>query len=53
MTPLYDFMSSARESLDMTMYELSDPAAEQILIADHDKGARSESCWTATTAEDR
>jgi phosphatidylserine/phosphatidylglycerophosphate/cardiolipin synthase-like enzyme len=40
MTPIYNFMSSARLSLDMTMYELSDPAAEQILIADHDKGVQ-------------
>jgi len=40
MTPIYNFMSSARESLDMTMYELSDPTAEHILIADHDKGVR-------------
>jgi cardiolipin synthase len=38
MTPLYEFMSSARRSLDMTMYELSDPTAVQILIADHHKG---------------
>ena len=40
MTPLYNFMSSARQSLDMTMYELSDPTAEQILIADHKRGVR-------------
>ena len=40
MTPLYNFMSSARQSLDMTMYELSDTAAEQILIADHQRGVR-------------
>ena len=40
MTPLYDVMSSARRSLDMTMYELSDTAAEQILIADHRRGVR-------------
>jgi phosphatidylserine/phosphatidylglycerophosphate/cardiolipin synthase-like enzyme len=40
MTPLYDFMSSARQSLDMTMYELSDPTAEQLLIADHKRGVR-------------
>jgi cardiolipin synthase len=40
MTPLYSFMSSARQSLDMTMYELSDPAVEQILIADHQRGVR-------------
>jgi phosphatidylserine/phosphatidylglycerophosphate/cardiolipin synthase-like enzyme len=40
MTPIYNFMSSAKQSLEMTMYELSDPAAEQILIADHHKGVR-------------
>jgi cardiolipin synthase len=40
MTPLYSFMSSARQSLDMTMYELSDTTAEQILIADHQRGVR-------------
>ena len=40
MTPIYDLMRSARQSLDMTMYELSDPTAEQILIADHQKGVR-------------
>jgi len=40
MTPLYNFMSSARQSLDMTMYELSDLTAEQILIADHKRGVR-------------
>ncbi len=40
LTPLDDFMSSARQSLDMTMYELSDTAAEQILIADQRRGVR-------------
>jgi cardiolipin synthase len=40
MMPLYAFMSSARQSLDMTMYELSDPATVQILIADHRRGVR-------------
>ena len=40
MTPIYDLMRSARQSLDMTMYELSDPTAEQILIADHEKGVQ-------------
>ena len=40
MTPIYNFMSSARKSLDMTMYELSDTTAEQILIADHQRGVR-------------
>jgi phosphatidylserine/phosphatidylglycerophosphate/cardiolipin synthase-like enzyme len=40
MTPVYAYMSSARRSLDMTMYELSDTTAEQILIADHQRGVR-------------
>ena len=40
MTPLYNFITSARQSLDMTMYELSDPTAEQLLIADHQRGVR-------------
>ncbi len=40
MTPLYTFMSSARRSLDMTMYELSDTTAEQMLIADHRRGVQ-------------
>jgi cardiolipin synthase A/B len=38
MTPLYNFMSSAQRSIDMTMYEFSDATAEKILIADHQKG---------------
>jgi phosphatidylserine/phosphatidylglycerophosphate/cardiolipin synthase-like enzyme len=40
MTPIYDFMSDARSSLTMTMYELADPAAEKILIADAARGVR-------------
>ncbi len=40
MAPIYNFMSSARQSLDMTMYELSDATAEKILIADHQKGVK-------------
>ncbi len=40
LTPLYTLMSSARTSVDMTMYELSDTTAEQILIADHHRGVR-------------
>jgi cardiolipin synthase len=39
-TALYAFMSSARRSLDMTMYELSDPIAEQTLIADARRGVQ-------------
>jgi phosphatidylserine/phosphatidylglycerophosphate/cardiolipin synthase-like enzyme len=38
--PLDNFMSSARQSLDMTMYELSDTTAEHILISDHDRGVK-------------
>jgi cardiolipin synthase A/B len=40
MSPVYDFISSARRTLDMTMYELSDPSAEQLLIADEQKGVK-------------
>ena len=40
MTPIDNFMSSARQSLDMTMYELSDTTAERTLIADHDRGVK-------------
>ena len=40
LTPIYNLMSSARRTLEMTMYELSDATAEQILIADHQKGVR-------------
>jgi len=38
MKPIYQFMRSAKSSLDMTMYELSDPTAENILaslVKDH------------------
>jgi cardiolipin synthase A/B len=38
MGPIYNFMRSPRHNLDMTMYELSDPTAESILIADHKRG---------------
>jgi phosphatidylserine/phosphatidylglycerophosphate/cardiolipin synthase-like enzyme len=40
MAPIDDFMSSARQSLDMTMYELSDTTAEHILISDHNRGVK-------------
>src|SRR6202050_5416516 len=33
-------MTAPRRGLDLTMYELSDPRAEQILVADHDRGVR-------------
>ena len=38
MAPIYGFMSSATRSLDMTMYELADPQAEDILEADAHRG---------------
>jgi cardiolipin synthase len=38
MTPIYDFMRDATSSLTMTMYELADPTAEQILAADAGRG---------------
>lgn len=38
MTPVYDFMGGARSRLTMTMYELADPMAEQILTADAARG---------------
>ncbi len=38
MGTIYSFMSSATKTLDMTMYELSDPTAENILEQDAAKG---------------
>lgn len=38
MAPVYDLMSSAKRSIDMTMYELEDAAAEQVLISDAQRG---------------
>jgi cardiolipin synthase A/B len=39
-TPVYNFMSDATSSLTMTMYELVDPTAEQILAADASRGVK-------------
>ena len=36
--PIYALIASAKHSLDMTMYELKDPKAEQALIADAARG---------------
>lgn len=36
--PIYAFITSAHRSLDMTMYELVDPTAEQDLAADAQRG---------------
>jgi phosphatidylserine/phosphatidylglycerophosphate/cardiolipin synthase-like enzyme len=38
--PIYGFLESARHSLDLTMYELVDPAAEAILARDAVSGVR-------------
>jgi phosphatidylserine/phosphatidylglycerophosphate/cardiolipin synthase-like enzyme len=40
MTPIYRLLSSARRSLDMTMYELVDPTAESVLADDAARGVR-------------
>jgi phosphatidylserine/phosphatidylglycerophosphate/cardiolipin synthase-like enzyme len=40
MGAIYSFLSQARNSLDLTMYELVDPEAEQILVADQARGVR-------------
>ena len=38
LTPLYTFLKSAKKTIDMTMYELVDSEAEQILAAQAAKG---------------
>jgi phosphatidylserine/phosphatidylglycerophosphate/cardiolipin synthase-like enzyme len=38
LTQIYQLINSATESIDMTMYELSDTTAEQDLIAAHQRG---------------
>ena len=38
--PIYNLITSARRTLDMTMYELSDPTAEAALAADAKRGVR-------------
>jgi phosphatidylserine/phosphatidylglycerophosphate/cardiolipin synthase-like enzyme len=40
MGPLDTFMGSARRSVDLSMYELADPHAESILVADAARGVR-------------
>jgi cardiolipin synthase len=40
MGPLDAFMGSPRRSLDLSMYELADPRAESILVADAARGVR-------------
>jgi phosphatidylserine/phosphatidylglycerophosphate/cardiolipin synthase-like enzyme len=40
MAPIYSLLSSPRRTLDMTMYELVDPAAETLLADDAARGVR-------------
>jgi cardiolipin synthase len=40
MQPIYSLMSSARDTLDMTMYQLADPATVSLLEADARRGVR-------------
>lgn len=40
MTPIYSLLASPRRTLDLTMYELDDPTAEQILGDDAARGVR-------------
>ncbi|MGO9197356.1 MAG: phospholipase D-like domain-containing protein [Acidimicrobiales bacterium] len=40
MQPIYSLMSGARHRLDMTMYELADPQAVEILEADASRGVK-------------
>src|ERR1035441_10703412 len=36
--PIYGFISSAKKTVDMTMYALSDPQADAALVADAERG---------------
>jgi phosphatidylserine/phosphatidylglycerophosphate/cardiolipin synthase-like enzyme len=40
MQPIYSLISSARDTIDMTMYELADPATVSLLEADARRGVR-------------
>ena len=40
LTPIYDLIRSAKSTLDMTMYELTDTQAEQLLLAAAASGVR-------------
>ena len=41
MTPIYALLRSPRRSLELVMYELEDPTAEDILASDADAECRS------------
>jgi len=53
MTPVYAFMRAATSTLTMTMYELVDPAAEQILAADAARGVTVRVLLDAALENDR
>jgi len=40
LSAIYDLITSAKRSVDMTMYELSDPVAERDLVADARRGVK-------------
>ena len=46
----YDFISSANKTVDMTMYELSDPKADAALIADAKRGVAVRVLFDSDTA---
>ena len=46
--PIYDFISSAKKTLDMTIYGLSDPDAEAALIAAAKRGVQVRVLFDAT-----
>jgi phosphatidylserine/phosphatidylglycerophosphate/cardiolipin synthase-like enzyme len=51
--PVYDFMRRASSSLTMTMYELVDPTAEEILGADAARGVRVQVLLDSALESDR
>jgi cardiolipin synthase len=52
-TPIYDFMRDATSRLTMTMYELVDPTAEQILVADAARGVHVQVLLDSAVEEER
>ena len=47
---IYDFISSAKKTVDMTMYELSDPKAQAALVADAKRGVAVRVLFDSDTA---
>ena len=48
--PIYDFISSAKKTIDMTMYELSDPKAQAALVAAAKRGVAVRVLFDSDTA---